>query len=290
MKRAFLTFADSRMHRSLKRIENQAKEMQVYDEIFICNEFSLDEEFRKNLKNKLVPGTRGYGYWSWKPQIILQTLQNLSDGDILHYCDAGCHLNKKGRKRLLEYFEITSKDNFGMLAFQSVPPSFHDGRNLMDLADQKWCKGDLLDFLKVRDEESIVNTQTIGAGIIFIKKNNETFEFIEKWRDVFLHDFSLIDDSPSKSPNTENFIEHRHDQAIFSILCKKKHVKTISAYEYWYPTKKTIHLPDWKALQMYPIHAKRDKKIGSFTFRVINRLIRGSKKVFKLVNCKLKSH
>lgn len=37
---------------------------------------------------------------------------------------------------------------------------------------------------------------------------------------VFLTDFSLIDDSPSKSENMNGFIEHRHDQSVFSLLFK----------------------------------------------------------------------
>ena len=37
---------------------------------------------------------------------------------------------------------------------------------------------------------------------------------------VFLTDFSLIDDSPSKSENMNGFREHRHDQSVFSLLFK----------------------------------------------------------------------
>ena len=35
---------------------------------------------------------------------------------------------------------------------------------------------------------------------------------------IIRHDFSLLDDTPSKSPNLKGFQEHRHDQAIFSLL------------------------------------------------------------------------
>jgi hypothetical protein len=76
----------------------------------------------------------------------------------------------------------------------------------------------------------------------------------------------LIDDTPSSSPNKYGFIEHRHDQAIFSLLCIKYKVLTVSAYEYWYPKKGSLQIiaPDWAALKEFPIHAKRDKGINSF--------------------------
>ena len=74
-------------------------------------------------------------------------------------------------------------------------------------------------------------------------------------------DFNLIDDTPSKSKNLKGFIEHRHDQAVFSILCKINSVDTLSAYEYWYPSK-SKGKPDWSILKDYPIHAKRDLDYG----------------------------
>ena len=39
------------------------------------------------------------------------------------------------------------------------------------------------------------------------------------WYNISLN-HHLIDDTPSKSPNFKEFIEHRHDQSIFSLLTK----------------------------------------------------------------------
>ena len=86
---------------------------------------------------------------------------------------------------------------------------------------------------------------------------------LRKWIEIIDADFSLIDDTPSKSPNTPDFIEHRHDQAIFSILCKLNNVYTLSAFEYWYP-KWNSRRPDWRALKYMPIHAKRDLDYGVY--------------------------
>jgi hypothetical protein len=286
MKKYFLTFASTDLYKTLNRIRNQAERLNFYDKILIYSELNLDNIFKDQFSQYLKHGTRGYGYWSWKPQIILQALNLMEDGDILQYTDAGCHLNINGIIRLNEYFEITNNSEFGILAFQTKTPDdplIYDGRKLLDCVDFKWIKGDLVDHFNIRSNESILETQTITATVIFIKKTPDTVNFIKKWLDVIKHDFRLIDDSKSISNNLPGFIEHRHDQAIFSILCKINNVKTISAFEYWYPSKKNVYKPDWKILSKYPILAKRDKvyKLNSFIIILIWRINKKIKKFLK---------
>jgi hypothetical protein len=262
MKKIFLTFADQRMHRALGRIHHQAVSMGVYDGIVIANENNLDLNFREKFAKYLKPEFRGFGYWSWKAQIILQTLDQMSEGDLLQYTDAGCHLNPNGRKKLEEYFSKAQKSESGILAFQAIPPSFHNGKiKLPDLRESKWCKGDLCDALAVRSSSTVMDTQAIGAGVIFIKKCDESINVVRKWLAVYQNNISLIDNSKSKSEDPPGFVEHRHDQSIFSILAKLNRVETISAYEYWYPHARYPFIPDWRILKDYPVHAKRDKGV-----------------------------
>lgn len=262
MRKIFLTFADAKMSRSLIRIQNQALAMNVYDCVIAANENNLDLDFREAYKEYLISSVRGFGYWIWKAQLIIQTLRQMKEGDILQYTDAGCHLNLKGRDRLNEYFELVKKSRTGILGFQAIKPSFHNPKiTLPDQSDYKWCKGDLINALGVGDKSHIINSQAIGAGIIFIKKNAESESIIKKWFDVYKKNISLIDDSTSVSPNINGFVEHRHDQAIFSLLGKIYGIDTISAYEYWYPSARFSMLPDWGVLEKYPILAKRDKGV-----------------------------
>jgi hypothetical protein len=262
--KVLLTFASSSMRRSAKRFVRQASDLHFYDKIYSYNENNLSPDFRHKHKAALVEGTRGFGYWCWKPQIIYQVLEGMSDGDVLQYTDAGCHLNPHGMVRLKEYFELAKNSRSGILAFQlrdPSPPLPRPSVGGLDLPDCQWIKGDLLDYFSVRDNESITHTQTIGAGIVFIRKCEQSMTLINNWRNVVEADFSLIDDTPSKSKNMEGFREHRHDQAIFSLICKLASVETISAYEYWYPSQYSAG-PDWKILESYPVHAKRDKDFG----------------------------
>lgn len=281
MKKIFLTFADQRMSRALQRIQNQAIAMRTYDFIVLANEYSLNLDFREQFSEYLKPGIRGFGYWSWKAQIILQTLHQMNDGDLLQYTDAGCHLNPKGRKKLNEYFLKAQNSQSGILAFQAIPPTFHNQKiKLLDLREDRWCKGDLCDAFDVRTCPNIIETQAIGAGIIFVKKCDESLKILTSWLNVYKDNFNLIDDSVSKSANPPGFVEHRHDQSIFSILAKLNKVEIASAYEYWYPNGKRKIGPDWDILSEYPIHAKRDRgmhwlaKMYEFSGRVFKKFLK----------------
>ncbi len=253
-KKYFCTFADSRMSESLNRIKNQAISMKYFDEIFINDENNLDIDFLKEFKDRLVKGSRGYGYWVWKPQIILQTMRKMGDNDILLYSDVGCHLNKAGVNRLNEYFEIVKSNNFGMLVFQEAVKSENPNLTVcFSHLDKLYSKGDIFKHFDAINRPDIYNTGMIAATTFVIRKNKDTIRLIEEWLRVFQENFNLVDDSPSKTPNLAGFIENRHDQSIFSILCKINGVQSVSAYEIWQD--------DWDKLNLYPIWAKRDKNL-----------------------------
>jgi len=238
--------------------------MGVYDEINVADETHLDPSFTTRFQDQLQLGTRGYGYWVWKPQIVLQTLARCQPGDILQYTDAGCHLNPAGRDRLLDYFAAADTSPTGILAFAYEAPQEplrYDGRKLFDWPNKHWIKGDLLDHLNVRHDAAILDHQMIASGIFFIKKTPFAIGLIKQWLKVMADNFHLIDDSPSISENIPGFKEHRHDQAVFSLLCRIHGIPYLSGYEHFYPSKDSF-APDWKALRDFPIHAKRDKDFG----------------------------
>ena len=278
MKYDLVTFADKKLARAAKRVKKQAQSMGCFENIFTFNEDDLSLEFRIKYQDYLCSDVRGYGYWCWKPECIKMALDVIQEGNFLLYIDAGCHLNKKGLIRLKEYFNLLSQAPNGILAFQAITPTpensklKYDGRKLFEQFNYQWIKGDLLENFGVKNNPTYTHAEAIGAGIILVKKCADSQQIINEWSSVIETNFSLIDDTPSSSPNICGFIEHRHDQAIFSLLCIKYKVQTISAYEYWYPKigKSSRMRPDWRALKEFPIHAKRDKgndKIFRFALR-----------------------
>lgn len=258
-----LSFADSSLGGSRKRFIRQARSMKFFNSVKVFDENNLSEKFRSQHSSIVRKGVRGFGYWIWKPEIISQRIKSIKTGDVLIYADVGFHICPAGKNRLRAHILELTKSHHDMLVFQASEPTeypVYDGRALPLYLDSHWTKGDLLDALNMRSTPSI-HTPTIGAGLIFVKKTPTAQEFIEKWRDFSNRHPGLLDDSPSQSENLDGFVEHRHDQSLFSLLVKRDgNVIRKSAFEYWYPDPTNQSIPDWSALNESPFLAKRDKK------------------------------
>ena len=265
---AVVAFADKRLAHSLRRFHRQATRMGVFDRIETLNEDDLSQNFLNEFQHRLDVSP-GFGYWVWKPQVILQVMEKLQPGDILLYADAGCHLNRRGVHRLWEYAEIVKSSPTGILGFEL---SF--GRELTH-PESSWTKGDLFDFFGIKkDSEFASSPQVCGTVIIFQKRPNVE-AFLRQWLDVFRGHFGLVDDSPS-SWNFPDFVAHRHDQSVFSLMAKLSGAYLLSHSES-YPAKvKSNGRPDWRTLKGFPVLAKRDKlttvgKVNGLTFRILGQ-------------------
>lgn len=260
-RRLLVGFADRRLRPSARRLARQAQAIGAYDRVVIMDERDLEPTFRARYRQQLHAGSRGFGYWVWKPQVLRQVVATCADGDLIHYVDVGCHLHAPGRARLEEYFAMAASAESGMVAFAfSLPEGltvrqWHK-RPPSALIERHWTKGDLLDHFGVRHRPEIVATPQVISGNFFLRCGPTTRELLDRWASVGSHDFTLLDDSPSRSGNLEGFTEHRHDQSVFSILCKLYGVPTLSAVECEYPAPGGGW--DWDALAAFPVHARRD--------------------------------
>lgn len=240
----FVSFADSRMRSALSRIAEQAKAMNFFDEIRVYQEDALDESFLETWRSVMKPCIRGFGYWCWKPYVILRTLESLPEGSTLLYCDVGCHFNLEGVNRLRYYYEELENDPLGIKAFPAYSSS-------IGVQERRWTKGDVFDYFCCRNNKAITETPQLASGHIFCKKSASTVQFMRDWYQAYLDNYSLIDDSESKSPNLSGFIENRHDQSIFSILYKLRGGTPL-------PDGETEGI-DFSTMKAYPIWDMRDK-------------------------------
>jgi len=68
---------------------------------------------------------------------------------------------------------------------------------------------------------NIKNTPQVWGGLILLRKEFNPLRFIGEWL-TYAQDDRIITDSPNVfSSNDAIFKEHRHDQSILSLLCKK---------------------------------------------------------------------
>ena len=251
--------------------------MQIYKDIRIFNWDDLSSNKKKQIQLFLKQNKRLYGYACWKPEVILNFLRDLPTDSIIQYSDIGCHFNKKGASRLNDYLDIMKENN--ILAFQYNEPNFKINKRLkyQIYYEHEYTKNDLFNYFKIADTSNIRKSEQIWSGTIFFKNNTETKNFLNRWLEICNHS-NLIDDTLSKSKNNKKFIEHRHDQSIFSILCKLNNVITLSASECEWAEDESGRY--WDHLSDYPILAKRDKKLNFFKRFVlrqsknINRIIK----------------
>lgn len=271
MKKVICTFGSHYLTKGFPRFRQMAESMNIFDDILTFSQKNLDSNFLKKWGRYLIPYSRGFGYWCWKPYIILNALKNMDDGDILLYSDVGCYFNPKGRDRLLEYFEITENTPTGILGVRSQEEGYNNMPETL-YYEYEWTKGDILEYFQVYDDKLYTHTPQFESGIIFFKKNPLTIQFVEDWYQAYLDDYSLATDSPSRIPNLTGFHENRHDQSIYSILGKKYGIAEVSTNE--------IFQRDWSLLQNYPIQARRDKAYPSkFHYKHRFRL----RKLYKMI-------
>jgi hypothetical protein len=149
-------------------------------------------------------------------------LESLEEGDLLAYVDTGCSFNLAARGRLVEYFDIVSALPNGLLAFQ-----LHDYYQGFGKTKEKcWTKHDTLQYLGCNLTWCYNQNQLVG-GINFWKNTARNRQFALDWYSAGHADnYTYISDAPNKTMNHECWKDNRHDQSIFSVLCKLRLRKT----------------------------------------------------------------
>ncbi len=204
---------------SLKRIESEAYNLQVFTNVWCLDESLLDNIFYTTHKTFIEQNPRGYGYWIWKPQVILQALINTHDEQFVVYADTGCTIQNTGKHKLYEYIKLLENDDKGILAFD-IQPFLESEYSKMDTINQIFKHDSNID--------DITNSYQRTAMVIILKNTKIAMNFIKEWLDLCVFEnYHFVDDSPSLLTNSHCFVEHRHDQSIFSLLTKKYNIKTL---------------------------------------------------------------
>jgi hypothetical protein len=216
MKKYCITFAGGSRHNYMPaalRLMKQARNINLFNECLMYSDKYLqsDNEFWSKHGEFIKKNQRGYGYWLWKPYIIKKTFEKAMDGDIILYVDAGCELLYRKRNLFLHYFQFVQNDLIiGSLSITGGKSHYENQYNKMDLIMN----------LEMNDEKYL-STHQRQAGAILFYVNEKTRDLVNKWYDIASNNYHFIDDSPSINKNLNSFIEHRHDQSIFSLLTKK---------------------------------------------------------------------
>jgi hypothetical protein len=195
---------------SIERIKKEAEEMNFFDKIKVYTQFDFDAEYTNRHNNFFNTHKRGFGYWIWKSYVVLKTLNEMQEGDILIYADAGCTLNNNliARNKLDTYIQLCKTLPEGNIAFQ------------MSYIEKEWTKMDVFITLDA-NKPGIMNSGQLVGGVFILKKCKRVMNLIHEWYTIS-QNYQLISDFPSVIQNHANFRDHRHDQSLFSVLRKKR--------------------------------------------------------------------
>ena len=179
----------------------------------------------------------------------MKRLAELNEGDFLVYTDVGCVFNPDGLPRLKEYESMLDSNDFGLISFQ-LPEK---------LMEYKFTKRSLFEFMKSTDQDK--NTQQFMATVVIMKKTPRLENFIKHWY-LYACSNNYIYLTDARNPLLKEhpeFMDHRHDQSIYSLMVKKvlnsnideKHKPIVLKDETWFD-------PNWEVdCKKYPIWGRR---------------------------------
>jgi hypothetical protein len=220
-----ITFGEgSHGHRAAaKRLEGQANAGRAFDEVERFDAKILRRrypDFFREHSGFLESNPRGFGYWIWKPFLILRALEELPENWNLAYIDGGCvfNLNEVSRHRLQEYKDHASRNS--VWCTELTTSLEQDYRN------ETWCKEDALRFLEA--DRVTASSNQVQAGMLMLSNNQTSRDLVADWYKAAISEgYRFIDDSKSISKNSLSFIEHRHDQALFSVLFRQRNLRAL---------------------------------------------------------------
>ena len=264
-------FASDDLNLSVKRFMSQAQKFNAYKEIKIFRQSDLSREINNRIKNIIkMKGRYLFGFEIWKQFIINEYISSIPENSILHYCDIGCHINLKGLKRFEEYILLVEKYDALVFDYSDPPEKFKNLNYKFQLyKEYEYTKGDVFRYFNIDNKSNIYNSPQIWAGSFFLKKCKLSMDILKTWGEA-CKKIELLDNSESLTKNHSDFKGMRGSQGIFSIICKLKNVKKVTASECEWAEGTDESGRKWDHLKYYPIWAKRDLKYGIFK-RFINR-------------------
>lgn len=265
MKTGFISFAggDFLWGRALRRIRSQALNSKVFSDVRTYSPEVLQNLTTANEYDFISSTPRGFGYWIWKPLIVLDYLHRNPDIETILYADAGCDLNFNPDSNINWLRYIGELETHEAIVFK------------MELIERNWTKQEVFNsvpqFEQFRDSEQIL-------GGVFLMKREFAVRFCSKWLELMRKDsYSLVNDFYDPKIQDLDFVQPRHDQSIFSLLAKQEtNILILDSLQELY------FEPDWNRGKSFPIWTSRNKSgVSKYNSSMAARNVRLVEKVLR---------
>lgn len=200
-----------------KRVQSSLQDAGVVDKVVAVLTEDLREvcpltsEIYADLMN---PQTRGYGYMSWKAEIVNAAFMGRwGDFEGVIWIDAGCEINLNAISRInFRKFQRYSKAH-GVASFT------------LATKEVEYTKRDIFElFPRIDPFAAGDQIQTTWMYLY-----GDTGKLVsQQWLELVCKGTNFLDLSPSASPEFPQFIENRYDQSTFSMVCKANDVQVMN--------------------------------------------------------------
>jgi hypothetical protein len=219
MKKHLISYGCERYSLQRELFRAIASNSEFFDEVTVFTPDDFDIEFAAKMKKTLTL-TKGGGFWLWKPYFIKKILDSLDDGDLLIYCGANCIVNPIGKPRFDGYIDRLAGCRTGALAFE------------LPHTESEYTKLEV--FQHFNTSEEVIRSKQLMATIIMLRKCEHTSLLVDEWLDTACAHPFLFTDELRTLPQDKDFIAHRYDQSIFSVLRKMHGVDIVPMREYFF--------------------------------------------------------
>lgn len=191
-------------YRKVQKFSTEQAYRHGVDKVYNYGPEDIDEEFKQKYQD-ILSAKRGNGYWLWKPYIVKKALKELNEGDFLIYADSASAI-VSNIKRLIKTLE---KSNLDVMPF------------LFTTVEKEWTKRDAF-ILMGCDSPPYTDSNQIEATFIVLKKSEFSKRIIDEWLQ-FCCDRRIVtdEDNVMGKENYPGFRGNRHDQTVWSLVCKR---------------------------------------------------------------------
>lgn len=201
-----INYADAPWKSSQHLSTKKAHQFGNFDRVIEYGPESLDSELIQNNPGAFVLNNKRAGKFGiWRPYIVMNTIEDSNDGDLIVYLDSGAYFVKS-----VDYMLSFMKDKeMDILLFNDKH------------SEEQYTKQDIFEYFHVVDSSIRQSSQRWSGCFAFIV-SPETRKFFAQWLVVVKNAPYLFTDQPNQlgEPNSEEFIDTRHNQSVLSVQSK----------------------------------------------------------------------
>ena len=200
-----VNYADQKFQRAQKLNSKTARQWGA-DRVLEYGPGDIDETFRRR-NQEILDTPRGGGYYLWKPYFYRKAYDELGENDYLVYIDSGAvYVNQ------IQYLiDCMEHEKVPLMIFSLERERIEKGNTKRDAFVLTGC-----------DETKYTDTPQSIGGYFVCKKASVVEAYLDEVL-RYAQDIRIISDEPNVMglPNYKEFVDHRHDQSVISLMSKK---------------------------------------------------------------------